>query len=148
MAAPRPKRACVRAPGYYHDIVGGRPCRQEEDPADDSESDIDLEQTESESESSESDDGSESTGTVSDNEEAEHVDDGWVPVRCDTEDPVRRRAFTVETGPQHMPADMDGPTDYLELFLTDELLRGWIVETERYAAQYIGQNSPLQVGIQ
>ena len=70
------------------------------------------------------------------------MDDGWVRLEEDQDPlmPLRRsRVFTEDIGPKNMPAQVDGPTTYFELYLTEELLMGWVLETERYAAQYIVQ---------
>ena len=142
MAAPRPKRSCVRAPGYYLNIIGGR-SSDTSILADniDSESDIDLNSELDSSSDSESEDDSAASG-VSDNEEVHSdtdsvMDDGWV--RLEDQDPLmplrRSRVFTENIGPKNMPAQVDGPTTYFELYLTEEFLMGLVLETERYAAQ-------------
>ena len=72
---------------------------------------------------------------------------GWMRVYPDEPDAGPNDVlppFDIVSGPQNIPDHVKTPTAYFELFMNENIIRTWIVETERYATEYINSHRPLQ----
>ena len=70
------------------------------------------------------------------------VDDSWTWNRCSKKRRIQPRPLSVMKEEQilvDMPDDAS-PYDFFKLYVTDELLDMIVIETNRYAAQYIADN--------